>query len=260
MAREDEGEILQDLAVGIGTEIRKLRRVRGAHRAYVTRTLPTVKECIGGFRRGGDKKDLLKYKGLLTDKKDTLRGLDEKILDIMGDECEGDECIQEVNESESILMELSGVLAEIEEKLELDAVLRQQSHMDNLSLSGGSSARRAKAKLPKLELMTFSGKPQDWPEFWDAFSSVIDQDEDLPEAVKYQYLKKSLLEPASSVISGFKITGSNYRAAVGLLHQHYAILTLIKRAHIDELLNIKEVWDEKHVDRMRAMHDKIETH
>ena len=35
---------------------------------------------------------------------------------------------------------------------------------------------------------------------------------------------------------------------------------MIKRAHINELLNIKEVWDEKQVDRMRAMHDKIETH
>ena len=151
----------------------------------------------------------------MADEKNTLRGLDEKISDIMGDECEGDECIQEANKPESILMELSGVLAEIEEKLELDAVLRQQSPMDNLSVSGSSSTKKVKAKLPKLELITFSGKPQYWPEFWDAFSSVIGQDEDLPEAVNFQYLK-SLLQPASSVISGFKITVSNYRAAAGL--------------------------------------------
>ena len=70
--------------------------------------------------------------------------------------------------------------------------------MENTSFSGSSSTRKARAKLPKLELQTFDGTPQDWPEFWDAFSSTVDDDEDLPDAVKFQYLKKSLLEPAKS--------------------------------------------------------------
>ena len=260
MARQNESEMLQELAVGIGMELKKLRKVRGAHRAYVTRTMPAARGSIETFQRGGNRKDLLKYKGILSDKKDMLRSLDERILDIMSEECESDECIEEVDESEAILMEISEILAEIEEKLESHATTRHQSPMENGSFSGSSSTKKAKAKLPKLDLQTFNGKPQDWPEFWDAFSSIIDQDEDLPDAVKFQYLKKSLLEPAKSVISGFKITAANYRAAVDLLRERYAKPTLIKRAHINEMLNIKDIWDERQVEKMRAFHDTVETH
>ena len=45
-----------------------------------------------------------------------------------------------------------------------------------------------------------------------------------PHAVKFQYLKNSLLKPAKSVISGFRVTASNYRVTVDLLHQKYAEL------------------------------------
>ena len=36
MARQNDSEMLQELAVGIGMELMKLRKVRGVHRAYVT--------------------------------------------------------------------------------------------------------------------------------------------------------------------------------------------------------------------------------
>ena len=132
--------------------------------------------------------------------------------------------------------------------------------MENVSFSGSSSTKKAKAKLPKLDLQTFNGKPQDWPEFGDTFSSIIEQDEDLPDAVKFQYLKKSLLEPAKSDISRFKITVTNYKAVVDLLGERYAKPTLIKPAHINEMLNIKDLLDERQVEKMRAFHDTVETH
>ena len=93
------------------------------------------------------------------DKKGMLRSLDEKILDIMGEECDGEACIQEVEESESILMGVSEILAEIEEKLGTGAAMLHQAQMENVSLSGSSSAKKAKAKLPKSELQTFNGEP-----------------------------------------------------------------------------------------------------
>ena len=188
-----------------------------------------------------------------------LQKMDEKVLEILSDQSDGDECIQEVEESEAIAMEISEVLLEIEEILEKDTAL-QHAPVENTSFSGSSSTRKARAKLPKLELQTFDGTPQDWPEFWDAFSSTVDDDEDLPDAVKFQYLKKSLLEPAKSVISGFKMTASNYRAAVELLHQRFAKPTVIKRAHVNEMLKINSVYDERRVDRMRSLHDSVETH
>ena len=176
-------------------------------------------ERVKNFRTG-DKKELLKYKGVLTDKKVVLQKMDEKVLEILSDQSDGDECIKKVEESEAISMEISEVLLEIEEIMEKDTAL-QHAPVENTSFPGSSSTRKAKAKLHKLEPQPH-GRPQDWPEFWDAFSSTLDEDEDLPDAVKFQYLKKSLLEPAKSVILGFKMTASNYRAAVELLHQRFA--------------------------------------
>ena len=123
----------------------------------------------------------------------------------MGVECNGEACIQEVEESESILIEVSEILVEAEEKLGTGAAMLYQAQIENVSLSGSSSAKKATVKLPKLELQTFDGEPQDCPEFWDAFSSIIDQYEYLSDAVKFQYLRKSLLEPTRWAFLGSKL-------------------------------------------------------
>ena len=258
MARQNDLETERELNMENKFELMKLGKARGAHRAYVTRTVTAASESVKNFN-ADKKKELLRFKEALTDKKATLRKLDEKFLDIMSEECERDKCIEEVDESENIMMAISEAILEIEEKLEAEATSRLATLENSLS-SGSSTGKKAKAKLPKLELQTFDGKPQDWPEFWDAFSSTVDNDEDLPDAVKFQYLKKSLLEPARSVVSGFQMTGLNYRAAVELLQNRYAKPAVIRRAHINKLLKITAVPDERQIDRMRALHDKIETH
>ena len=78
------------------------------------------------------------------------------------------------------------------------------------------------ARLPKLDLKKFSGKPYDWQEFWDAFRSSIDENEQLAEVDKFSYLKSLLEEPAKKVVSGFALTGANYRQAIDLLQQRFA--------------------------------------
>ena len=50
MAREDGSDMLHELAVGIGMELKKLGKVEGAHRTYVTRTFPAARESVKSFR------------------------------------------------------------------------------------------------------------------------------------------------------------------------------------------------------------------
>ena len=45
-----------------------------------------------------------------------------------------------------------------------------------------------------------------------------------------------------------------------LLHQRYAKPVLSKRAHINKPFKCTLVWDEKHVGKLRALHDKVEMH
>eukprot|EP00795_Rhopilema_esculentum_P001944 gene1944-17482_t len=140
MAREADGDVVREMAAEIRQVLKKLRKARGAHRAYVTRTIAIAMERVKNFRTG-DKKELLKYKGVLTDKKMVLQKMDEKVLEILSDQSDGDECIQEVEESEAIAMEISEVLLEIEEILEKDTAL-QHAPVENTSFSGSSLTRK----------------------------------------------------------------------------------------------------------------------
>ncbi len=77
---------------------------------------------------------------------------------------------------------------------------------------------------------------------------------------KFAYLKCLLLEPAKSVVSGFKLTSDNYYKAITLSKQRYTKPAAIKRAHINEWIGANAVYNEKSLDRLRCLDDHIETH
>jgi hypothetical protein len=58
-----------------------------------------------------------------------------------------------------------------------------------------------KTKLPKLSLPRFSGDPTKWMPFWDSFSSAIDENNDLNDVDKFQYLRSLLEGSTVNVIS-----------------------------------------------------------
>jgi hypothetical protein len=88
-------------------------------------------------------------------------------------------------------------------------------------MSGNSEQTKAKhvvrAKLPKLQAITFDGKIQEWQEFWESFESAIHRNECLSEVDKFTYLRSLLLEPAKSSIAWFALTATNYKEALELL-------------------------------------------
>ena len=77
---------------------------------------------------------------------------------------------------------------------------------------------------------------------------------------KFNYLRTLLTGQAKSAIAGFSLTTANYESAVQLLKKRYGKDTLIKRTHIQELLNVQPVYSAKDCGRLRAMYDKIEAH
>ena len=61
-------------------------------------------------------------------------------------------------------------------------------------------------KLPKLELKKFDGSIFKWVEFWYSFESAINNNKQLHDADKFNYLKAQLKQTASEVISGLELT------------------------------------------------------
>ena len=63
-----------------------------------------------------------------------------------------------------------------------------------------------------------------------------------------------------STIAGFALTADNYEAAVALLKKRFGKKNTIQRAHIDELMKVASVYNERDTSRLRALYDGVETH
>ena len=105
-----------------------------------------------------------------------------------------------------------------------------------------SSVTPIRVKLPRLEVRKFSGKLEEWQEFWDSFESAIHSNDSLSKVDKFSYLRGLLLEPARSAIAGFALTSANYEAAVELLKKRFGKKTAIQRSLVNELLNTRPVF------------------
>ena len=116
------------------------------------------------------------------------------------------------------------------------------------------------AKLPKLEVKKFSGRIQEWQEFWDSFEGAIDKNESLAAVDKFSYLQSLVVEPVRSTIAGFSLTSANYTAAVEVLKKRYGKETAIQRAHVNDLLNLPHVFNDKDTPQSRRLYDSCKTH
>ena len=103
MAKEMEGELARNMEI----ELKKVWKARRAHRAHETKTLTIVRGMVAN-PMVNDQKELLNYKGVLSEKKNELQKLDREILEMMSHECSEDECAQEVEETEAISMDIEG--------------------------------------------------------------------------------------------------------------------------------------------------------
>ena len=99
-----------------------------------------------------------------------------------------------------------------------------------------SVGKSVRAKLPKLQLQNFDGKICEWPEFWDGFSSSIDNNDQLSDVDKFAYLRGFLEGPAKSTIARLSLTEANYKCSVELLKKRFEKKATVQRAHINQLL------------------------
>ena len=70
------------------------------------------------------------------------------------------------------------------------------------------------ARLPKLEMSKFRGKPEQWQEFWDTFESSVHKNPDVADIDKSAYLRRYVTDLAKPCIAGFRTTAANYHLAV----------------------------------------------
>ena len=165
----------------------------------------------------------------------------------------------DIDGSAEYTCEVLRALAEINEALNTIETNKRNEELANTSASTVSSGARCRVKLPKLEVKKFSGKIQDWREFWDSFESSIHNNDGLSEVDKFTYLRRLVDEPAKSTISGFALTSINYAEALKVLQRRYGNKVMVQRAHVTEMMNLKPVYNESDTTRLRKFFDAVET-
>lgn len=110
--------------------------------------------------------------------------------------------------------------------------------------------------LPKIQIAKFRGQFEEWPEFWNKFSAIIDQS-DLPSISKFSHLQSLLDGEAADTVKGLSLTEDNYAVAKTLLNERYGRKERIIFAHIQRLLNI-EVSKIKATNKLWQLYNELQ--
>ncbi|XP_067208460.1 uncharacterized protein [Linepithema humile] len=124
----------------------------------------------------------------------------------------------------------------IEEKLaEARPLLTEQNYQRR---EGTPRTNGTSLKLPRVSLLMFSGKYEEWIAYRNMFHSMIEQNTVLPDVQKMQYLLSSLKGEAFDVISSLEASAENYREAWQMLKDRYDDPGLIVGKHVKALFEL----------------------
>lgn len=96
--------------------------------------------------------------------------------------------------------------------------------------------------------------------FWDSFNSAVHQNSSISDVNKFNYLKYLIQGQAANTISGFSLTGGNYKEAVCLLEERYGNKEVVISAHMEALLKLPAATSISEPKKLRDIYDKLESH
>ncbi|XP_076544609.1 uncharacterized protein LOC143305353 [Osmia lignaria lignaria] len=111
------------------------------------------------------------------------------------------------------------------------------------------------AKLPKLELPTFSGEYEDWENFCDLFTTLVHDAPDLVDASKLQYLKNYLKGAAAELVKDVTTINANYSATWQTLKAHFHNQRLVVNNHLKRLMDMPYLKKESAIE-LRSFADE----
>ncbi|XP_077301765.1 uncharacterized protein LOC143922413 [Arctopsyche grandis] len=94
-------------------------------------------------------------------------------------------------------------------------------------------------RLPALELPTFDGKLEDWPQFSQRFQAAIYGSK--VDSVRFQYLTASLTGEARNIIRGLDCVEGAFTTAWSILEDRYNNKRLLVQRHVQALLDAEPV-------------------
>ncbi|XP_063382166.1 uncharacterized protein LOC134668654 [Cydia fagiglandana] len=117
------------------------------------------------------------------------------------------------------------------------------------------STSRDDVKLPKIDIAKFTGNYQDWTSFYDMFTSLIHNKENLSSVQKMHYLKSYLSGEPAQLLDHLAVTETNYELAWLTLQNRYNNKRVIVNSILSKLMNQKKI----HTGTAKAIREILDT-
>ncbi|XP_055614812.1 uncharacterized protein LOC129761130 [Toxorhynchites rutilus septentrionalis] len=114
-------------------------------------------------------------------------------------------------------------------------------------------------KLPTISLPEFDGDYAQWLPFHDTFVALIHNNPDLPKVQKFHYLRAALKGEAAQLVESIAISSANYSLAWDTLTGRYANEYLLKKRHLQALVDVPHVRKETSA-TLHSLVDDFERH
>ena len=170
--------------------------------------------------------------------------------------------LKEMNSTFLFNDKIHDLLSNIETCLSLSSatnptITNASSGLDSVS-SNPQNNNHIDAKLPKIEIPKFNGKPIEWQSFWDQFSTAVNSKADIPDVVKFSYLKGVLSKAVQESIQGLLITNENYSIALKILWERFANKQVLIGSYMESFVKLQPITPVKNISGLRAMYNLVE--
>ena len=228
-------------------DLSKKMHVRAGHQSATTRIIKRCQDLLS--THPVDKTKLLPLKISVREKLDTLKRMDDEILELV----DSDKVNGEIEQADEIKENIYSVLVQLDDVLSPRAASSPTAAATSASTHHHVPPARDKVRLPKITLQPFDGDLTTWTTFWDSFKAAIDENDSLTDIDKFNYLRGLLHLTALEAISGLTLTSANYREALAILQKRFGNKPLIVAKHTDALMHVEAITSHQNVKGLRQL-------
>lgn len=110
-------------------------------------------------------------------------------------------------------------------------------------------------KLETIRLPLFGGDLTEWTEFKDIFTTLVHENRNYSDTIKFHQLRSKLRGPALDTIRGYRLIGNNYAVAWEDLKKRYDRTENLVQEYIRKFLEVPAIMHRANVPRLRAIVD-----
>ena len=237
-------------------DVRKLVRVRAGHKAAFTKYETRVDDLVADHAVTSEK--LCEAEALFS----TLQNKYKTIL-------RWDAEIELKIEDDAKLAQEQEAFSDYETRMNI-AMARLSALIDNIKtqLKAGLTATAStsssltttgRMRLPKLQMLTFTGAYTDWVSFSDLFQAAVGSSSLLSDSERLNYLKACIKGDAAKIFSSLRITDANYPIAWQLLKDRYDNTRSKVHAHLQAIWSQSSMKVESG-SGLRKLHETTNAH